>query len=80
MKFLGFVEKAIADFGKDGFAVSSSVSLLYILNNLTCIVLQFYNVFHQANLYFIRFVLTHKNIGSLSLSLYIFPGSFEINI
>ena len=29
MKFLGFLEKAISDFGKDGFAVSSSVSLYF---------------------------------------------------
>ena len=67
MKFLGFVEKAIADFGKDGFAVSSSVSLLYILNNLTCIVcpkgcVLFY-IFTMCFIkpkYFIRFVLIHK--------------------
>ena len=34
MKFLGYFEKAIEDSGKDGFAVSSSVSLLYIYCNM----------------------------------------------
>ena len=52
MKFLGFFEKAIADFGKDGFAVSSSVSLLYILQHVHFMTKRayFYNLIYFATI------------------------------
>ena len=73
MKFLGFFEKAIADFGQDGFAVSSSVSLLYILQHVHCIYKRaffFYNLIYFATICISLFCFIHTcNSLSLSLSL-----------